>query len=899
MVSAVTDPGLLAQLEGGGAAPPSPSGQAVSDPSIISQLDAPSPSPGSPKAPESAAAFAIDKFKQGTANFLGLAGAPVSLMATATEVLGITPKGQKPVGGMAQVTRGWEELLGVKKLQAPKDIYGGDSKSNEYIGTISEFMGGSIVPGAGAVAGATRKLATAVISTLGTVASGASAVEGKEVGERLAPTFGLKPEIGGQIGSNLASLAGPKMIGLAGQSILKSVNIAGEQLAKAGVTGSSAEAQKAAANSILMKEITTSLSHAPQSEANVARAIELKKKVDNFSPNLAQMTGAPGLVATYKEVANKSPEALAKASQAEQRNLTAIATYKEKVFPKSGQSVTDPARIKLSSDATVLDFTLDRAKRELRSLTDQFRRTVDNEAVGKQLREKYWSARSTAKIGVDIDLANVYGTARKYNITEDMTDMRDAVNKIVSADRTTFQDMPPTFAKILQEYPAGTAATVARKAITPIGASKPLYRSITTPGTAGKSEASFEEVHSLYKQANKDWADATAAGNSSKAFYMKAVKDQLEQKVAKYNSPQYGELASKFTTYNKRYSDYAHTFREGAGGEIAKRTRSGIATDAEDIVSKVILQAGDKKRGVQDFFQVYGSDPSAAKLLHDGVMDNFSKAVIRSGTYNPAAGKAWLARHETAMNELPELKKLLGNSQKIGEELINRQLMAQAQRKVLDRTVLAKIARNEQPEALVQRAIADPKTMKGLLVGALTDDSKQAIARAIADSVGKMPNSFEFLKANAASLKPVMDRLGKNHWGNLNDIAEMEQISARTKAPTAIELQKLQDIGEQTIGTSVKGMFSRLRNLDKPMGVSKEYMVLDVGGRFFYKVRSEELARLREHAMFDADTAEVLAKLGQKSVYTKKDLMDLQRISFGAGVNSIAQAVGEQRDGGR
>lgn len=926
MVSAVTDPALLAELNAGSTPTPAPkaeptaapSGQTpVSDPITLAQLNA-APSTSDRmrelKPAESVIPYVADKFKQGAANLLGLAGAPVSLIATGAEILdkGVrkalsnerSPKGmaetmagKEYLGGMPQVTRGWENLLGVQKVKAPKTDAGGDSKANEYLGTIAEFLGGSFFPGAGATAMASRKLMTATTIALGTAASATTAVEGKEIGGRLAPSFGLTKEEGEQIGFGVGSLAGPKMIGLAAQGIAKGMNAGKSQLAANDIQLSrSPEAQKAMANNLLRQDIANALEHAPESEANVLRAMELKKKVDGFSPNLAQMTGAPGLEAMYKEVANKSPAALAKAADAEARNLASIQNYKEKVFPVTGQDVTNPARVKLSADRVVADFALQRASEDLSKLTDKFRRTADNEAIGNELRSMYWTARQQVKGQVDSQLGDVYKTAQKFNIRDDMTDVRDAVKKIVTADRTTFQDMPPTFSKILSEYPEGTAPVVTRVPVVKAGAKTPTYRTETKPGVAEKSDASFEELHSLYKQANKDWADATAAGNNTKAFYMKAIRDQLQAKVNAYAADGYGELAQKFNDYNRNYAKYATTFREGAGGEIGKRTRQGIATDAEDIVSKVILQAGDKKKGVQDFFEVYGGDPRAAELLHDGILDNFSKAAVKNGTLNPQAARSWMARHNTALGELPELKKALENTTTKSQTLVDRRLVLQKQREVLDRTVLAKIARSDQPEKLVQEALVDPKKMKALLVGAQTEESKQAIARAIADSVLKQPHSFDYLLAHEASLKPVMNKLGAGHWDNLKDIAEMEKISARTKAPTAVELAKLQDIGEKTIGTSVKGMFSRLRNLDKPMGVSKEYMVLDVGGRFFYKIRSEELARLRESAMFDPEAAHLLAKLGKQNSYTRKDLLDLQRISFNAGANSVAQEVGLQRD---
>jgi hypothetical protein len=829
---------------------------------------------------------------------MGLAGAPVSAVNWALEATGVKKPGE-PVGGMQQVTRGWEELLGVKHTKVPTDLYGKVSKSNEYIGKIAEFLGGSLFPGAGAVANASRKLLTAVTLTTSAVSGATTAVELKEAGGRLAPQFGLTKEQGEQIGEIAGGFAGPGLVGAAGQGVAKSLSAGGKALNAVGVTGISPEAQKAAASGLLRKEILTSLEHAPQSEANVARAIELKKKMDNFSPNLAQMTNAPGAIATYKEIANKSPEALAKAAEAERRNLAAIESYKGKVFGASpaggGQALTDPAKIKLTADRDVIQMELDKTQRDLRALSDNYRRTVDNEAVGEELRALYWENRGIAKRQLDTELAGVYGTAKKFGIVDDMTDIRDSVKKIVSADRTTFQDMPPTFAKILQEYPEGTPDTSLRKAVLAPGSIKPTYRVETVKGQPGKSEASFEEMHSLYKQANKDWMDAVVSGNGPKAFYMKGVRDQLQQKIDKYQDPKYGELAQKFSSWNSHYTKYAQVFKEGAGGELAKRTRKGLATDSEDIVRKVFLEAGDKKKGIQDFFSIYGQNERAAELLHDGLLDNYAKAAMKSGTFNPVAARNWLAAHHSAMSELPETNKFFTNAQKAAEAMVNRKLELQQQRKVLDRSELAKVAGNEQPERLINRAIADPKIMRAVMEGAYTEESKQAIARAIADNISKRSDGLEFLKKNEASLKPVMETLRKGHWQNLLDIAEAESIVARTKAPTAVELAKLQDVGEQYIGTSIKGLFSRLRNLDKPMGVSKEYLVLDVAGRYFYKVRSEELARLREAAYFDADVAEVLAGLSKKSQYTQKDLLKLQDISYAAGVNSTAQGLAASR----
>lgn len=855
--------------------------------------------PQAPAEPQSTASYLLDKVKQGVSNTAALAGAPVSLVSGALKLAHIIPQDAKPVGGMEQVKKGWDGLVGVKNIAAPKDIYGATSKSTEYQGKIAEFAGGMLFPGASAVATSSRKLATAITLAIGTTESAMFSVKGKDIGERLAPSFGLTKEKGGEVGEIIGGFVGPGLTNKIAQHLIKTGNASMGAAETVGVTGLSKEAQAAAASKILAKELQKSLEAAPHSDANVVRAMRLKAKAEQFSPNLPQMTDAPGLIAMYKEVANKSPEALAKAAEADRKNLDAIANYKEKVFPKAATpelaSLTRPAQIKLAADRSVLTMSMEKADGELSKLSMAFRRQVDNEAIGKELREKYWSARDGVRAGVTKlyeGPGGVYQTAKKYGVREDMTDMRETVSKIVGADRTTFQNMPPTFAKILQEYPAGTAAKTERVATTRPGAASPIYSTKTTPGTAGKSEASFEEVHSLYKQANKDWVDATVAGDSTKAHYMKMVRDQLKTKVDKYYGSQYGELATKFTEANTAHAKYSTVFREGAGGEIAKRGRGGLTTDAEDIVRKTFLGLGDKKRGVQDFFELYGHDERAAQLLHDGLVDNYSKAAVKDGMFDPKAAQRWIDAHHNALSELPESRKVFLDAKVSAEMMVDRRRALQAERSVLDRSELAKVAGNERPEQLVKQAIGHPKVMRALLEGAYSKGSKDAIARSIADVVLEHPQAYEFLEKNTASLKPVMEQLQPGHWANLMDIAEMGKISARTRAPTTVELGKIQDIGEKTIGTSLKALLSRLRNLDKPMGVSKEYLLFDVGGRFVYKVRTEEMARLRESALFDPNVAEVLARLSKKSSLTQRDLLDLQKMSFANGVVSTAAAVG-------
>lgn len=931
MVQEVTDPGVLEQLNGGQS-----QGQEVTDPALLQQLNISQRSlPGKiaggigamwnsdqSKAdrgykeapvrdakgdatdtirpldkPTSVVPAMLDRVKKGVASSFSMLGLPASAIGMALESAGF-PK-HETAGGVAMLQRFGEKAFGYQGLETPKGTTGQDSKNNEYLTTIAEFAGGMIVPGGAAVQGAAagKKLATAGVLALQGVAAGMGSVEGAEFAKAHAAQFGVSPEMGEMVGRALGGLAGPTAIGLAGQAVVKSLNLGMGAASKVGITpGASKESLRAAADARVNKEIGVAIDAHPESKENVARAIELKRKVDNFKPLPPQMTDAPGVHNMFHEISNQSPESLARATAVQKGNIDAIAAYKQKTFPAvEGRNPIESAKIQYAATQNVFGMEMNKVSTEMRALSTQFARTVDNRAVGEELRTMYWANQKTAKNTLNGELATVYSDAKAYGIRVDMTDVRESINKIVNADRTTFQDMPATFTKVMNEYPAATAGKMERVATTPTGSTKPIYKTVTSPGTPGNSEASFEEMHSLYKQANKDWIDAVAGGsNPTKARYMKDIKDQLQAKVAEFNDPKYGNFAEKFSVFNKNYSKYSNTFREGAGGDIARRTRSGLSVDSEDIVSKVILQAGDKKKGVQDFMQIYGQDHRAAELLHEGMLDNFSKAAVKGGEINPKLAQAWMEQHKSAMDELPELRNSLAAATQKGFDLVNRKLQLNSERIVNDKSIVAKIAQSGDPDKVVAQAIGDPRYMSALLEGANTMTSRQSLGRAVADAVSQKPNSYEFLMANEKHLKPAMEALGKGHWNNLKDISEMLKIIDRAKAPTSVELTKLQDIGKELAGTSVPSLASKVMAI-KSGRISNVFGSLDIGSRFFYKNKAGDILKMRTEAMLNPDIAEAVVTMSNTvGGPTAQQVLNLKQMQYATGMNTLAQGMGDE-----
>lgn len=846
--------------------------------------------------------YSYDKFKGGVADTFALAGLPASAIGSVLESVGVIPKGET-FGGYAMIRRGYRNLFDVEGLAIPTDRYGNVKKSDEILGTVAEFIGGSMIPGAGAIATAERKLATALTQIAASATAGTFAVEVKSFAENYGPTLGISKERSGEIGFMLGSFGGSAIPFIAGQAIVKSMGGAAKISAQSDIKNIadlrkkfSKEEMEVMSNNAVKKEILTSIESYPNSLENAARAIELKSKIDKFTPLPAQMTDSPGLVGMYNQVAKTNPAALGKAQAVEASNIAALEAFKLKTFPVAevGVGVTTGARATLQAKSYINSLSMNELKGQLTTLSDKFIRTVDNTKIGTELRGMYWANRESAKGVLDAEIGSVYKQAAQIGLKEDMSVTKGIVQAIVSRDQLTFQDTPAVLNKILTKY--GEVAPASTKLV-PTGlldaAGKPAMRSVTMPAS-GSSTASFEELHSLYKELNKDINAAQIAGQGMKVNQMQEVKQVLQTQLSKYSGKEYGDFATNFSNFNKNYSSYAGIFKEGLGGQIAQRTRMGVSTDAEDIVRKLVVQAGDKRQGLLDFSNVYGGSPKAAELLHDGVLDMFSKAAVVDGMLKPAAARRWMSNHKEMLQEMPELEKALRKTTESGNALVNRRLELKVEAQLYQKTIIAKIAQHSNAEDVINLALRDDRYMKGLLYTAETPENKKAVARGILDYVWAQKDPTKYLEENAIKLKPALDALGENHWENLRTLGLGKTVNDRVKAPSSVPISKLQDIGESTVGVPVKGLLSRIFS---PI-MNERYVITDVAGRYFFKTKMEGMAKIRESAMLDPNMAEAVLEVAKREALglkpTTKNLLDLQRMSFAHGIMSFTTAVSMQ-----
>lgn len=816
---------------------------------------------------EPLAPYLIDKAKKGLAGLIALPGVITDTMDSPAKfaqlgLSAITSDIPKPDLNefSAPINQFAQKQLGVKDIQAPLDEYGKESTFNKYAGATAEFAGAGIIPGAGVVATAERKLLAAITEFASTGMSAASSVEGGDVGKAFAKNFGLTPDQGEHLGNLLGSLVGPGGVALASKGIEKGLNkTAAIAEDKAGITGLSEASQKRAAQVAATKEINSSLEAYPQSSANMAESIALRDQIPGFKPTLAQSTNAPGLIAIEKSIASKTPESLAISAQREAENTDALTNFQNQNFPESSVTPIAPVKTRNTEIANTLEANLAETQAKIEALAAK-NTGEDTGAIGNRLRVLREEERNTVAQVKNAKYDSVYEAADQAGVKIPVDDIQAKIASIVNDDASVAQSMPRTLGAIdsaVKKY-----APASPEVATPAKNMRDAINQDVATSAASSVEVPFQALHSMQKRAKEDLGIAVTSGNPNQ-HHISQVLDLINEKMKSLEGPQYGDVAAKLTDANNfNRTKYAEVFNEGLGGKMGPRavTKFGDATQDSNIVKSLIFNKGNRK-GAEDFFNIYGANPEAADLLKRGVMDMFTEATVKNGEINPALAKNFIRDHAKQLDIIPSLKGELSDLVGMNETLLARRKVIEGQQKTHADSVMGKIANTDNISETIQSALKDPKQMNVLAAQAIkTKEGAQSLATAIANEVAKEKNPMLFLSENKQSLKPVLDKLGENHFNNLAALAKGQEIAARTKAPKNVNLTDIQDIGQQTLGTPVKGILSRA------MGVAKGYMspayaVFDVGSRYFYKIKTAEKENLISSMIYDPELANSLLRL--------------------------------------
>jgi len=745
------------------------------------------------------------------------------------------------------------------KIAGVKDIIPED-KIDEYIESISRFAGASVIPGTGVIAKSSQKALAAVTEVSSTLFGGAGAVLGGDIAEQLEI-----PREYGEVGGGLVG----GILPIASQGLIQKGVAKGRQLLKK-------ESQEAFARNQARQEIESAIATDPRAQANLQRAEQLKQDIPGFEPMLPQAVGAPGIVALGKRVAERTTENLNKTTIRMDQNIDAIQRKFETDFPEAAIDAIKPARETLKRTELSLESDLTILKTQQDELAERFSRKLAPE-IGEELRELRIVAKDAARAVKNSKYIDAYEAAEAQGVRVRVDDVYDDVRSIIRSADFQETELPFVFKQVISKYKPAQSKGVEYSLGKGITGQRQI--DVIEPTTVD-----FPEFHSLIRQTNKEIGAARAANDPTKEYFLIKLSKKLERKLEPLRT---GDFGAKLNEADRFWlEDYHNVFRKGVGGKMERFNRFGEITPDEKIVSDLAFKS---KASLAQFRRLFQDTPEATELLIDGTLDMFSKAAVRDGIIKPNLAKTFLRKHKHILDDLPEVSGILRNADSLNDALLLRQSEVSTKMSALAKSRLSKITKIDNVDDAIEKALKDPKEMFALMGSARkSPEGRKALARAVADHVKSKPNPYQYILENEKNLSMALNPLGKDHLKNLKVIAEAEEILARAKPPTTVDIGKtIHDPLERRIGTTVKSVISQLRAAAQGR-VSQQYVFSDISGKFIFKIQQDEAQRLLEAAIFDPDISKTLAGLATRETMTKIQSNRIRNHLYSLGIKSIA-----------
>lgn len=715
------------------------------------------------------------------------------------------------------------ELLGVDQNMKPP------SNLARYGGGVAEFAGAGVVP-SGLVVGTARKVVPAVATeTAATVGGGLGSVAGGDTAEAL----GL-PRFAGELVGGIT--------GATGASSLPGAISKG----KGAIQGQrAAQANKAA------KEIQGVVA-AEKADGKIEESFKVADDIQKetglpFTPTLAGRTESDIIADLEQEVLGRNIQSAERALANQDRNLVALEKFKDASFPKNDVSIERAASSKILN----VSNKIDEAANKLAAMSDDLANRMrgrPQQAVGEELDSLRANIKAGRKASLSQEIDDIYKSAA--NVKDDMSDIVGTVKKIAGDDVNAYQRMPPVFGQIFDKYIK--KAEVDKSPIVDAKGKQIRPDSVKSP------TASFEEIHSLYKETNRQLAAAgRTVDGAQQAHYLKQLKGALERKLAKFEGEEYGDLGKRFKMFNRRYAEtYAKPFKEGVGGRMSASGKYGKILNKEFVVKKFFTPSG-----LDDFARIYGDDPSAMALLKNGILDLFAKSVgiTKSGQLDPKLAANFVKTHAEALNKLPALKKELNDASSAMEAIIQRNAKLLDAKNKIESGLLAKVANTNDLDGLVAKVLTDRKALIQLL--SVSHTARPAVINKIVQMIPSVANKnsmsvFEFISKNESTLKVLMDRYGKDHFSNIKTIAKAMDIMASSKPPLHPALTQFNtDPIQAWTGTTGPSLLSQYRATQITRQSSPTHMASSVLMRFWMKLKGEDAKKMQEYLLTSPDAA--------------------------------------------
>lgn len=810
----------------------------------------------------SAKDFLLDKLKRGLVNTGNLVtGLPVDISQMPVKALGrlgvpgLEREAKQPYfSATEQMQQAGDKLLNVDRSMLPPDL------STRILGNIAEFGASSLLP-SGAVIGAAKKVIPAVASEAAAITGGGvSSILGGDLAEAAGANRSWGEILGGITGASGGyAIAGATKLGSA-------VDASGKALAsKAGKE---------------LKEIVKSENLQPKLNASIDTAKHIESVTGiPFEPTLTERTGSEAVSGLERRVLGRDVGSFERFIGKKIQNIESVQKFMNETMP-SGEPLQRSAGKSFSAATTNLDEAASKLAAERVSIAEKTGGKSQQE-VGNELDVMREAKRNEVKGELSGRLNGIYDEAKKNKITSDMDDVVDLVKEIKNKQGNAFQSMPPVFKEVLEKYGKGSSKITGDFSLADM-ANKPTLIAKSEP-------APFEELHSLWKETNRQLTASKSLPDQTQTHYLGQLKDALSKKITQIEG-QEGQFAKDFGQWNKDYSTYAKTFKEGTGGKMSNIGKFGETMTKEKIVRNFFTPTG-----MDDFNRIYKNDPVAKQLLTDGILDRFSQSVgIKvTGEINPKTSATFLKNNSEALNKMPELKAKLSDSAKATELLSEKGSRLEKAKKDLSKGILAQIAKVDDVTPIIAKALTNKKAFRQLMTSGA--EGRKAVIHSLSSAIpeaatkAKMTIS-EFMLKNESTLKPILDAYGKDHYKNVKTAMDGMYMIQTGKSPHPSFTQFNTDPFADLTGTSMTSLLSQYRMTMIARHSSPTHMVASGIGRFWFKTIGANAEKMQEYLLTNPAAAKDFASATiatNSTVFSNK----ISNHAMAAGVRSTTASL--------
>jgi hypothetical protein len=352
----------------------------------------------------------------------------------------------------------------------------------------------------------------------------------------------------------------------------------------------------------------------------------------------------------------------------------------------------------------------------------------------------------------------------------------------------------------------------------------------------------FGPMHSILKRIRQEQRFYGSRSTDEARLAMKPL-NELEQIVTKAIGTAGEDVGSRLAQADALFkSNVADPFYHGVAAQSFNER--GLI---ENVARRMM---GKGEEGAKNFKEVYGESERAQDLLWNGVLDALASRVGQREVGSKLV-QSFYESNKKFIDQFPQIRTRLLTVDKVAQGLEERTIALAEQRRAVNRDLISTLVGRNDPEKYLVSIVQNEAAMKNVAAWARKNpEMGQQILRSYVDGIMAGGDPAALMLANEKTLKPVFDAVGKDQWKKAMTLLTGETIRKRGVAEPVFKPEVITDPMKVLTGTATPGLFSRIRGAVYRQ-ISPEYLVVDVGGKYFFRIKQDQAREAINAALYD------------------------------------------------